>query len=97
MFIFFLQVLLTMIWLRRYPTMHHLSMHFGITASCTHKILHKFVKYLHAYLVPKYIKWHGMAKWRSMRALYPEWPTVVAILDCTPFRISKPKGISLLG
>ena len=23
---------------------------------------------------------------------FPDWPLVVAIIDCTPFRISKPKG-----
>ena len=82
-----------MIWLRRYPTMHHLSMHFGITVSSTHRIIHKCVEYLHAYLVPKYIRWHPMQYWRNLAGMYPEWPRVVAILDCTPFRISRPNGM----
>ena len=33
-----------------------------------------------------------MNKWRSLAGTYPEWPRVVGIVDCTPFRISKPKG-----
>ena len=72
--------------------MDHLSMHFGIPVSCTHRIIHKFLKYLHVYLVPKYIQWHPMQHWRNLAGTYPEWPQVVGILDCTPFRISRPNG-----
>ena len=69
-----------------------LSWQFGIPVSCVHRIIHELLQYLHAYLVPKYIKWHSMGDWRKLVGFYPEWPRVVAILDCTPFRISKPKG-----
>ena len=48
--------------------------------------------FLHSWLVPKYIRWHSMAHWRRLAGTFPEWHNVVAILDCTPFRISKPKG-----
>ena len=82
-----------MIWLRRYPTMEHLAMHFGITVSSTHRIIHKCLQLLHAYIVPKYIRWHPMQYWRNLAGKYPEWPRVVAIPDCTPFRISRPRGI----
>ena len=87
------QILLIIIWLRRYPTMHHLGMHFRIHVSSVHRIIHQILKYLHAYLVPKYIQWHSMPEWRALQGYYPEWPRVVAILDCTPFQISKPTGI----
>ena len=83
---------MTMIWLRCYPTMHHLAMHFAISVSCVHKILHRYVKILHSQLVPKYIKWHPMNIWRHLAGIYQEWPRVVAIVDCTPFRINRPKG-----
>ena len=81
-----------MIWLRRYPTMHHLSMHFGINVSSVHRIIHHFIPILHSFLVPRYIKWHSMCQWRRLAGYYAEWPNVVALLDCTPFRISKSKG-----
>ena len=83
---------MTMIWLCRYHTMENLSVLFNIPVSRIHWILHKFVKILHAYLVPKYIKLHSMNVWRHLAGIYPKWPTVVAIVDCTPFQISKPKG-----
>ena len=89
---FFEQILLTMIWLWQYAVMHEIATIFGIHVSSVHKIIHHTTRYLHAYLVPKYIKWHTMPQWRSLRGFYPEWPRVVAILDCTPFRISKPTG-----
>ena len=81
-----------MIWLRRYPTMHHLAMMFGIPVSCVHRIIHKFIKIMHSYLVPKYIKWHSMQEWRRLTGTFPDWPRVVGIVDGTPFRISKPTG-----
>ena len=74
--------------------MENLSVLFNIPVSTVHRLLHKFVKLFHAYLVPKYIKWHSMNVWRYLAGIFPEWPTVVAVLDCTPFRISKPKGTS---
>ena len=86
------KVLLCMIWLWQYPTMSSIACQFGIPVSCVHKIIHRMIKYLHAFLVPKYIRWHSMRDWQKLQGFYPEWPRVVAILDCTPFRISKPKG-----
>ena len=75
--------------MRKYPTMIHLSAHFGIPVSCVHQIIHRLIKILHHYLVPKFIRWHSMGHWRRLRRTYPEWPRVV---DCTPFRISRPTG-----
>ena len=83
-----------MIWLRRYPTMQHLAMHFSVPVSCIHRVIHKYVRILHSYLVPKYIRWHTMPEWHNLAGRYPEWPQVVAIVDGTPFRISKPKGLT---
>ena len=73
--------------------MHHLAMHFGISVGCVHKTIHKLLPYIHTYFVHKYIRWHSMAHWRRLSGHFAEWPTVVAIMDGTPFRISRPKGI----
>ena len=86
------QVLLTVIWLRCYPTMQHLGMHFGVPVSCIHCIIYKILPILHVVAVPKYIQWHSPQMWTSLAGTIPEWPQVVAILDGTPFRISRPKG-----
>ena len=86
------QVLLSVIWLRRYPTMQHLAMHFGAPVSCVHRIIHKILPMLHVVLVPKYIQWPSIQRWQSLAGSIPEWPQVVGILDGTPFRISRPRG-----
>ena len=65
---------------------------FGVGVSAVHRVINKMIPLLHSYLVPKYIKWHDMDHWRSLAGLFPTWPRVVAILDCTPFHISRPRG-----
>ena len=87
------QVLLTVIWIRRYATMTHLSGTFGVPLSCVHRIIHKILRLLHVYAVPKYVIWHNANKWQSLAGYFTHWPRVVAIVDGTPFRISKPKGV----
>ena len=72
--------------------MHHLAMHFGISVACVHRIIHKLILIMHVCLVKKYIKWPNAQDWFSMQGFYSHWPRVVAILDGTPFLISKPSG-----
>ena len=83
---------MTIIWIRQYPTMHHISAHFGIPVSTVNRIIHRMIPLLHVFIVPKYIIWHDNRKWTSLAGQLPDWPRVVAIVDGTPFRISKPKG-----
>ena len=59
---------------------------------CTHRFITKWVILLHAYLVSKYITWHNHNHWLRLSGKYTQWLNVVAILDCTPFRICKPKS-----
>ena len=72
--------------------MHQLSSQFGIPVTCVHRIIHRLIPLLHVFLVPNYIKWHDNNHWNSLRGYFAYWPRVVAIVDGTPFRISKPKG-----
>ena len=72
--------------------MQHLSMHFGISVACVHRIIHKIIPLMHAYLVKKYIKWPNAQQWYQFAGSYPTWPRVVGIIDWRPFRISKPNG-----
>ena len=81
-----------MMWFCQYPTMHHLGMHFEISVTGVHRIIHNIIPMLHVILVPMYIQWHNDNKWRDLAGYFPFWPRVVAILDGTPFRISRPRG-----
>ena len=73
------QVLLTIIWLRRYPTFYHLAHHFDIPVNVVHKTIFRIIPLLHNHLVPKYIKWPNDNEWISMRGTFPEWPNVVGL------------------
>ena len=72
--------------------MHHLAMHFEISVVAVHNVINRIIPRLHAFIVPKYVKWHSMGHWRRLSGFFPEWPNVVGIMDCTPFRISRPTG-----
>ena len=68
-------------------------MHFGIPLTSVHRIIHRIIPIMHTYVVHRYIRWHDMNYWRSFGWLFfLLGQKVVAILDCTPFRISKPAG-----
>ena len=73
--------------------MHHISSQFGIPVSCVHQIIHRTLIMMHVYLVPKYIQWHNRYQWQSLAGTIGHWPRVVAIVDGTPFRISRPTGL----
>ena len=86
------QILLIIIWMRRYPTFQHLAMHFNVGLSTVHDCIYRNLPYLHTYLVQNFIRWHTMPRWRNLVGTFPDWPNCVAILDGTCFRISKPVG-----
>ena len=67
-------------------------MQFRVHVSYVHRTIHNILPILHAYLVKKYITWPTIQEWRQLAGYFLDWPRVVAIMDCTPFRISKPKG-----
>ena len=54
--------------------MQTLAMLFGIHVSSVHKIIHRFLRLLHVYLVPKYIRWHSMNTWRNLAGTFADWP-----------------------
>ena len=58
--------------------MQHLAVHFGISVGLVHKIIHRYIYILHAYVVPKYIRWHSMPHWRRLAGEIPDWPNVVS-------------------
>ena len=86
------KVLLTVIWLRRYPTICHLASKFSIPSSTAHRVIHRILPMIHVVIVPKYVKWHSAREWNALAGTIAQWPQVVGILDGTPFRISRPAG-----
>ena len=58
--------------------------------------IHQILPKLHTYIVPKYIQWHSANYWNSLAGEFPKWPKGVAVMDCTPFKISHPAGNEML-
>ena len=73
--------------------MTHLAMMFRLHVSVVHRTIHYMIPILHVIFVPQYIRWPSIQEWHSYSGTFPEWWRVVGIMDCTPLRISKPKGI----
>ena len=71
---------MTIIWLRRYPTLYHLAHHFVIKVNVVQATIIRIIPLLHNYIVPKFIHWHNRNKWISLRGTFPEWPNVVGML-----------------
>ena len=65
------QVLLTVIWMRKYPKLCYLSKEFNISISAACMTIHKILPLMHEYLVPNFIKWHTMYYWRSLAGDFP--------------------------
>ena len=74
--------------------MQDLATVFRVSVSIVHRTIHKVIPLMHVEIVPKFVKWHSARRWHQLAGTYPQWPHVVGILDGTPFRISKPSGIS---
>ena len=72
--------------------MQQLASQFGIPVTSVHRVIHKILPLIHVVTVPKYIVWHSQQHWQNLSGVIPAWPNVVAILDGTPFRISRPAG-----
>ena len=89
------EILLTFIWLRQYPTLISLSQLFATsTRNCWFIIRYNIFKI--AALVTREISWPDINEWHSFRGTYPDFPNCVAIMDCTPIRISVPTGKSFI-
>ena len=69
-----------MIWLRRYPTLHHLAFHFQISVSSAHRFVHKVLKLIHVHAVPKYVNWPSLQEWNQLAGTVDNWPNVVGFL-----------------
>ena len=86
------RVLLAQMWMRGYETVRRLSSRFGVSKSTVQRDLDHIIPILHTTLFPREVTMPTPAEIRSMRGSFPDVPNAIAILDGTPFRISRPKG-----
>ena len=77
---------------KKIPSIQDLSATFGVSISIVHRTIHRIIPLMHLKIVRKFVRWPSIREWNQLAGSNPQWPHVVAILDGTPFRISKPSG-----
>ena len=80
------QVLLTIIWLRKYPHVDTLSLWFDIDPSSVVRIVYKVLPELRRYFQNQ-ISWPTLPEWRSLMGNWEEFPNVVGAIVTTPHKI----------
>jgi hypothetical protein len=83
------QLLITLIWLRSYPTYQYLALLFDVSITWVFKIIHLFWPILHRTLFAL-IRWPSMEEWDSLRDNWPELKGAVGCIDGTSHRINRP-------
>ena len=83
------QVLLTIIWLRKYPHVDTLSFWFDIDPSSVVRIVYKVLPELWRYFQNQ-IRWPTLPEWRNLMGNWEEFPNVVGAIDTTPHEIYRP-------
>lgn len=86
------RLLMVLIWMRQYPTIHSLGNLFAVTNSTVHEDIATLIPILHYCLVSRWIRWHDPHSWHMLRGTLENFPSVVGLMDCTPIRINTPRG-----
>lgn len=83
------QVLLTIIWLRKYPHVDTLSLWFDIDPSSVVCIVYKVLPELWRSFQNQ-ISWPTLPEWRNLMGNWEEFPNVVGVIDTTQHEIYRP-------
>ena len=84
------KVLLTFMWLRKYPCLDTLALMFDISPSTVCSIIYRVVPILWRYFRNQ-VSWPNLAEWNSMRGNWRYFPNAVGCIDGTPHEIYRPQ------
>ena len=84
------KVLLTFMWLRKYPCLDTLALMFDISPSTVCSIIYRVVPILWRYFRNQ-VSWPNLAEWNSMRGNWRSFPNAVGCIDGTPYEIYRPQ------
>ena len=84
-------LLLTLIWLRQYPSYDLLSLCFGISVPIVCRIVNKIWIIIWEIFEPS-IRWPSIASWRHCKQIWKEMPNVVGAIDGTSHEILVPQS-----
>lgn len=83
------QILLTLIWLRKYPHIDTLALLFDIDPASTIRIVYKILPEIWRYFQNQ-IRWLNNQEWANLMGNWPEFPNAVGCIDSTPHEIYRP-------
>ena len=83
------RLLLTLIWLRQYPTYSLLSLAFGVSVSTIGETIEKMWTILWEICAPK-VEWPDVHAWQQLTGTWPEMSHVVGCIDGTSHEILMP-------
>ena len=84
------KVLLTFMWLRKYPCLDTLALMFDISPSTVCSIIYSVVPILWRYFRNQ-VSWPSLAEWNSIRGNWRYFPNAVGCIDGTPHEIYRPQ------
>lgn len=85
------RVLMTMVWLRSYPTHYLLSLVFDVSVTTVGEIVHQTWPILWQHFAPE-VRWPTVDEWRRMRGGWPDIPFIVGAIDGTSHAIYRPSN-----
>lgn len=84
------KVLLTFMWLRKYPCIDTLALIFDVSPSTVSAIIHRVVPVLWRFFENQ-VSWPSIAEWNALRGIWPSFPDAVGCIDGTPHEIYRPE------
>ena len=83
------KVLLTFMWLRKYPCLDTLALIFDVSPSTVSTIIHSVAPVLWRYFQNQVV-WPSIVQWNALRGNWSSFPDAVGCIDGTPHRIYRP-------
>ena len=83
------QVLLVLIWLRKYPHVDSLALLFDIDPASVVRTVYRIVPVFWRYFQNQVV-WPNLAEWNNLMGTWHEFPNAVGSIDVTPHEIYRP-------
>lgn len=84
------KVLMTLMWLRKYPCIDTLALIFDVSPSTVSAIIHSVVPVLWKFFENQ-VSWPSIDEWNALRGTWPSFPDAVGCIDRTPHQIYRPE------
>lgn len=85
------KVLLTLMWLRKYPCIDTLALLFDVSPPTVSSVIHSVIPVLWQFFHYQ-VSWPSVAEWNSVRGNWSSFPNAVGCIDGAPHEIYRPES-----